>query len=248
MAEVTGSKQYRSVVVQDRPQRRWLIRITVIAVVVVVALLSYWQGGQLLRAEHQQLSSDFQRVSAQLKQVAARYQDASQQLTNAKVGSDIDRQAVNEVRSVIGEHKQTINQLNEEITFYKGLMAPTEREQGLGIRSWELYPGSAKGRYHYKLVLQQLALKHTVLKGSVQVDIIGRRNGIEETLSLDILSGQLDGKGIKLRFKYFQYVDGELQIPVGFVPERIDIVARATSPKKVSVEKHYGWIVQNTEV
>jgi hypothetical protein len=248
MKEVTGSKQYRSIVVQDRPSRRRLMILSVIALLVVVAQLAYWYGGQSISADYQKLSQDHNEVVEQLSLSKARYDDASQQLTNLQLGSDIDRMAVNDVRSTVSEHKQTINQLNEEINFYKGLMAPTERERGLGIRSWEVYPGSAANRFQFKLVLQQLALKHTVLKGTVQVDIVGKRGGVEEVLSLDILSEQIDSQGLKLRFKYFQYIDGELVIPEGFVPERIDIVAKATSPKAVKVEKYYSWLVQQTDI
>ncbi|ARN76364.1 hypothetical protein BST96_10015 [Oceanicoccus sagamiensis] len=205
--------------------------------------MAYWYGGLSIKADYQELLAAHEKAVKQLSLVEARYDDASQQLTNAKLGSDIDREAVNDVRTTVSEHKETINQLNEEINFYKGLMAPTERERGLGIRSWEIYLGSEPNRFQYKLVLQQLALKHTVLKGTVKVNIVGRRNGVEETLSLDILSEQVD-KILKLRFKYFQYLEGELIIPEGFTPDRIDIVAKATSPKAVTVEKQYGWIVQ----
>ncbi len=243
MTEVTGSKQYRSIVVQDRPARRRITIASIVIILVAIAQLAYWYGGASIKSDYKQLTEDHKNVVEQLSLAEARYQDVSQQLTNAQLGSDIDRKAVNEVRTTVSEHKETINQLNEEINFYKGLMAPTERERGLGIRSWEVYPGSEPNRFQYKLVLQQLALKHTVLKGTVQVNIVGKRNGIEETLPLDILSEQVD-KILKLRFKYFQYVDGELIIPEGFTPDRVDIVAKATSPKAVSVDKHYGWIVQ----
>lgn len=243
MTEVTGSKQYRSIVVQHRPARRRTIIASFILIAVAIAQLAYWYGGQSLQADYLKLSADHKKVVQQLSLSEAKYQDASQQLTNARLGSDIDRKAVNEVRTTVSEHKETINQLNEEINFYKGLMAPTERERGLGIRSWDVYPGSAPNRFQYKLVLQQLALKHTVLKGTVRVSIVGKRGGVEDILPLDILSEQVD-KQLKLRFKYFQYIDGELIIPEGFTPERVDIVAKATSPKPVTVDKQYGWIVQ----
>jgi hypothetical protein len=123
-------------------------------------------------------------------------------------------------------------------------MAPTDRERGLGIRSWEVYPGNAPGRYQFKLVLQQLALKHSILKGDVVVDIVGKRAGVEQTLPLHSLSEQVKSRAIKLRFKYFQYVDGVFQLPGDFVPERIDIRATATSPKKEQVEKRLSWLVQ----
>lgn len=244
MPEVTGSKQYRSVVVQHRPGRRALRWGLVLLAIITSSALSYWLGERGGRSASQSFGQENIQLKQQLATVEEKWQVVSQQLANAATGAEIDRQAVNEVRAVISKHKQTINELNEEITFYKGLMAPTEREQGLGIRSWELYPGSGPGRYQYKLVLQQLALKHSMLKGTVTVDIVGKRAGVAETLSLDILSRQVEKPAIKLRFKYFQYVDGELQVPVDFVPERVDIVARATAPKKVAVEKHFGWIVQ----
>ena len=243
MTEVIGSKQYRSIVVQDRPSRRRLAIASMVLIVVAVAQLAYWHSGKTIRAEHQKLSVEYAKVVEQLQIAEARYQDASQQLTNVRLGSDIDRKAVQVVRSTVSEHKQTINQLNEEINFYKGLMAPTERERGLGIRSWEVYPGSAPNRFQYKLGLQQLALKHKVLKGIVQVNIIGQRGGAEEILPLAVLSKQTD-KILKLRFKYFQYIDGELTIPQDFIPERVNIIAKATSPKAVTVDKHYSWIVQ----
>lgn len=244
MPEVTGSKQYRSIVVPHRPGQR-AARLTVLGLLLVSSCgLSYWLGGLFGELNSQQLKAENADLKQQLATVHASWQETSQQLANISTGAEIDRQAVNEVRAVISEHKQTINELNEEITFYKGLMAPTERERGLGIRSWELYPLSEPRRFQFKLILQQLALKHSMLKGVVRVNIVGKRNGVAETLSLDILSKEVDKSAIKLRFKYFQYVEGKLQLPVNFVPELIDIVATATTPKKVTVEKRFSWLVQ----
>jgi len=92
--------------------------------------------------------------------------------------------------------------------------------------------------------LQQLALKHNVLKGSVSVSVVGIQDGLQKTYSLgQLLVGQ-ESAALKLRFKYFQNIEGELQLPSGFEPQRVDVVAKATSPKSVEVEKHYGWLVE----
>ena len=243
MKEVIGSKQYRSIVVHDKPSRRRLVIASVVLMVVAVAQLAYWHGGHTIRADYRQLTMEYAKLVEQLQIAQARYQDASQQLTNSRLGSDIDRKSVQAVRSTVGEHRQTINQLNEEINFYKGLMAPTERERGLGIRSWEVYRSSVPNRFHYKLGLQQLALKHQVLKGSVQVNVIGKRNGAKAILPLSALS-ELADKKLKLRFKYFQYLEGELALPKDFVAERVNIIAKATSPKAVTVDKYYDWSVE----
>ncbi|MEH6559703.1 MAG: DUF6776 family protein [Oceanicoccus sp.] len=246
MSDPVGSKQYRSIVVQESSERRLGLRLLILVLLVAVVAAAYWFGGRSMRAEFQTVSKDYTQMAERLAAAEVASREASQQLVNLKVGADVDRRTVNDVRSLVSKYKQTINQLNEEISFYKGLMAPTEKERGLGIRSWEVYPTDESHVFQYKLVLQQLALKHTVLKGVLSLDVVGKRDGKEEILSLDILSQQIDSSGVKLRFKYFQYVEGELRLPEGFTPNSVDIVARATAPKAVTVEKHYGWIVQNT--
>ena len=246
MSDPVGSKQYRSVVVQEHFGRHLAQRLLIVLLLMAVAVTAYWLGGRSMRADFQAVSKDYTELAWRLSIAEVAHKETSQQLVNLEVGGDIDRQAVNDVRLLVSEYKQTINQLNEEISFYKGLMAPTEKERGLGIRSWEIYPAAENNVFQYKLVLQQLALKHSVLKGVLSVDIVGKQDGIEDRLSLDILSEKIDGQGVKLRFKYFQYVEGELRLPQGFTPYSVDIVARITSPKAVTVEKHYGWIVQNT--
>ncbi len=243
MDQVIGSKQYRSVVVQDRPGRRLLLVVSMVVVVVVVAILAYWLGGKSIKSNYQALLAAHEKTEQQLADAEVKYQEASQQLANSSLGAEVDRQAVENVRAVVREHKQTITKLSEEISFYKGLMAPTERERGLGVRSWEVYPTNDARRFQFKLVLQQLAVKHTVLKGVVTVQLVGRQGDVEQVFPLHIVSEQVEEANIKLRFKYFQHLEGELQLPEGFAVERVDIIAKASAPKNVQVEKHYSWIV-----
>lgn len=244
MNSVTGSKQYRSIVVQDRPGRRAAIRAAVLVGLILTGVIAYWSGGQVVLGDYKRLTAENQRLQEELVKTAAELEETRQKLVNHSLGSEVDRKAVEEIRGVVREHEQTIAKLNEEISFYKGLMAPTERERGLGIRSWEVYPTSDPNRFQFKLVMQQLAVKHSVLSGAVQVTLVGRTNGVEQTFPLDSLSEEVEKRDIRLRFKYFQYIDGELQLPEGFVVDRVDIVANATKPKVVQVEKHYSWIVQ----
>ncbi len=244
MGQVTGSKQYRSIVVRDRPGRRLALGLLVAVALLLTGTVSYWQGNRALLDDHRQLKAAHRELKSELEAARTELEQTSQKLANRALESEVDRQAVEEVRAVVREHKETITRLNEEISFYKGLMAPTEQERGLGIRSWEVYPTSDPNRYQYKLVVQQLAVKHNVLSGSVTVTLVGRRDGQEQSYSLELLSPDVEKEAIKLRFKYFQYIEGELQLPDGFVVDRVDIVARANRPKVVKVEKHYGWIVQ----
>lgn len=244
MSTVTGSKQYKSIVVEHKPARRLLLSVAVLLLLLAASAIAYWQGGRMLEADFEKLETEYRVTAEQLDVVSEKYRNASQQLTNQTVGAEVDRQAVEEVRSAVREHKQTIAELSEEITFYKGLMAPTDREKGLGIRGWEVYATSNPQRFQFKLIVQQLAIKHQLLTGSITAVIDGTLNGIETTLSLHDISEEIDKRDIILRFKYFQYIEGEFTLPVGFIPEQIDLAARATKPNKVQIEKQYAWLVQ----
>jgi len=241
---VVGSQQYRSVVVKAQPIKRLRTALAWVLLLVFVAALAYWRGGVAMASDHQQLRDERDHLVAQLAEISVKYQDASQGLTNSTVGAQIDQQALEDVRATVREHRQNIAELNEEISFYKGLMAPTDRERGLGIRSWELYSSLDPQRFQFKLILQQLAVKHLLLRGTVTVELVGTQAGAIKRLPLHNLSPQVEGQKIDLRFKYFQYVEGELELPAGFVPERVDIVALASKPKKVQVEKQFPWLSQ----
>lgn len=248
MSKVTGSKPYQTRVIHDRPGQRQQLLVAGVLLLLVAIALAYWLGGRSVQADKQSLQALQALTQQQLQEAEASYQDVAQQLANIKLGSEVDRQAVEEVRAVVREHKQTIAELSEEIAFYKGLMAPTDKERGLGIRSWEVYPTADPDRFQFKLVMQQLAVKHALLVGSVVVELVGKQYGVEQTFPLSIISQQVQDKSVRLRFKYFQTIDGELQLPEGFSVERVDVVAKASKPKAVTVEKHYSWLVQNSGV
>lgn len=240
------AERLQTVVVRRDPRRRRYWQALALMAIVLLVAASFWGGrwqalSQLREARTALLESE--RRVAELRAERDRFQH---RLSNLEVGAEVDRQSVEQLRQTIRSQQRALAQLNEEIAFYKGLMAPTERERGLGIRAWELYPTAEPGRFEYKLTVQQLAVDHSVLQGHVTVEVAGRRSqgGAEEVLSLHELSKQIEMPEIKLRFKYFQNIEGELQLPDGFEPQRIDVVAHSTQPRTARAERHFGWVVQ----
>lgn len=244
MSDLKGSKQFSSVVVPYQPRKRQLLIVALLVLLVLVAGLAFWAGWRAVEVSYLNLLEERDQIALDRAEMQDELTSAKQEFQNLRLGSEVDRKAVDDIRATVREQKKTIAELNEEIGFYRGLMTPTDREKGLSIRGWELYPGSQPDVYQYKLVLQQLALKHSVLKGSVTVRVTGTENGVEVAYPLEQLAIESEKPVFKLRFKYFQNIEGELQVPAGFMPQRIDVVAKATSPKVARTEKHYSWLVQ----
>ena len=90
-----------------------------------------------------------------------------------------------------------------------------------------------------------MATQHSVISGELNITLVGRRGGELERLGLYQVSDAVDSEDIKLRFKYFQNVEGELILPEGFTPERIELVARSTGKNAAEANKTFNWPAPN---
>lgn len=157
---------------------------------------------------------------------------------------EINRRALEMVRSEIASQKEQIADLEEGLSFYKGLMAPGELAAGLSLRTVEIVPREEPGRYAYRILVQQEARKHSLLKGELRVEVFGSRLDQEVSYSLAELSEEVDQDAIALQFRYFQTVEGELTLPEGFEPHGIRLLASASKPQKTEVREQFDWEVQ----
>ncbi len=228
---------------RDPRRRRRLHAVAVLAVLVLPGggwLAGYWQAG----ADHLRAAAEREMLAAQVSTLQQRLVTAEERLAITRLGADVDNQTLDTLRQSLREEQAMVAELREELSFYRSLMAPEEREQGLGIRSWELYPLPVAGRYHFKLVLHQQARHHAQLQGHVTVELAGLLDGDEQVLPLHGLSTDIEQQDIRLRFTYFQNIEGELELPQGFQPLRVNVAAHSSRPRQSRVERSFGWAVQ----
>ncbi len=244
MAAVTGSKQFRMVVVPYRPVRKVVLSLVLILVGMAACFASYYWGLRLAGAELAVLRDQNAGLQVKLANLDESHTEALQQLANLRLGAEVDQQANEGVRQEILTLKSQIAELEEDITFYRGLMAPTADKQGLSIGALNIVATSQPRHFEYTLVVQQLATSHELLKGYVNVTVVGYEAGVSKRVPLKLLSSDIADEDIKLRFKYFQTLHGELVLPDGFDPERIEVVAVATGRNSARIEQKYGWLVQ----
>ena len=89
---------------------------------------------------------------------------------------------------------------------------------------------------------QQDADGDTYLNGYVNVSVTGRQNGQTVIYSLNEISEEQEQDEIKLRFKFFQYVEGELMLPENFMPDYVRIVATEIAPVSKTIDREYPWL------
>jgi len=244
MSIVKGTKQHRVKVVRDRPFLRVFVLLVLLGVTVGAVAFSFRLGHSKGMQNENVSLAKISSLQDALSASDARVAEFEQKMANVDLGAEVDRKANEEIRQEVIALKESIAKLEEENSFYRGLMAPTKNKRGLAFGAIELSKTDRARTVSYKVVMQQLATNHQLLKGSLEYKVVGRQDGVDAMFNLRELSSQVKTDLIKLRFKYFQTIEGELKLPEGFEPVGIELVAKSTGKNPVTVEKRFDWLVE----
>jgi len=241
---VKGSKQEQMVVVPYRPRRRALF-ITVLVSVVAASVVSGFLYGYCQGLSAQGAVQDERdKLKAELSALRIQNTDLSRQVAILDRSSVVDQRATAEVQATIRNLREQLAQLQQDVVFYRQVVSSDTVGTGLIVGQMNIYGTSDPGRFRYKLVMrQQDADGDSYLRGHVNVNLVGRRGDEQMIFALRDISDEQDQLDIRLRFKYFQTIEGELALPTGFEPERIQIVAVATEPVGKSIDQYFSWMV-----
>lgn len=233
------SEEY--VVIRHRPGYRLRRSLILLGFSVAAALIGYAtgmaQGG--FRFSTAEQSRD--RLSDQVEQLRNQNRKMSQQVVNLERGRAVDAQALNRSRKTIVELETKISAMQSELVFYKNIMAPSESSRGLQVDRLSLRPAGSDRIYDFMVVLVQRGDNNSYLSGAAEVQVIGRRNEVQETFALKQLSDDIEQSDIKLRFRYFQEVEGRLTLPEDFEPQKIVVTATRDGSSSAKVERTFDW-------
>ena len=183
-------------------------------------------------------------LSAQLTDLRQENEALKRQIAILDRSSAVDQQSGAELQETLTALRQRVAQLEEDVLFYRQVVEEEADETGLVIGQLDIDATRSPDRYRYKLVMrQQDADGDTYLTGHVNFNLVGQLQDQQVILPLRDLSEFEDELDIRLRFKYFQNIEGELALPEGFQPDRIQIAAVATEPVSKRINEDFGWVV-----
>ncbi len=162
------------------------------------------------------------------------------ELTMVKQAAEIDRESIVSIRDQIKQFQDERLKMEEELAFLRGIVSTTNKKQALRVQNFKLEPGLEEGQYSYKFSVSQVINSGIVAKGVIELTVEGVQDGRASRLSLAQVSEEkLDS--IKMRFRFFQNVEGKLQLPKGFVPATIEIDVKPSGDKLEPVKESYNW-------
>ncbi|MCH7672475.1 MAG: hypothetical protein IIB72_09975 [Proteobacteria bacterium] len=241
---VKGSKQEQMVVVPYRPRRRALLFVVLVAVVAGSVVSGFLYGYYQSLSAQGTVQDERDKLKTEVSALRGQNSDLSRQVAILDRSSVMDQRATAEVQATIRNLREQLAQLQQDVVFYRQVVSNATADTGLIVGQMEIYGTSNPDRFRYKLVMrQQDADGDSYLRGHVNVNFVGRLGDKQVILALRDISDEQDQLDIRLRFKYFQNIEGELALPAGFVPERIQIAAVATEPVGKSIDQYFSWVV-----
>jgi hypothetical protein len=241
---VKGSKQEQMVVVPYRPRQRILFTLFLVLGVAISAAGGWAYGYYKTMLTQQTELANQSELTAEISFLQLENNDLRRQIAILDRSSVMDQQANAEVQGTITSLRERVAQLEEDIVFYRQVVAEETEDTGLMIGQLNVDATTDPGRYRYKLVMRQKdADGDTFLVGHVNVNLVGLRDDEQVILALRDISEAEDELDIRLRFKYFQNIEGELALPEGFQPDRIQIAAVSTEPVSKTISEDFGWVV-----
>ena len=231
-------------VVPYRPGQRVLFTLLVLIGVAVSAAGGWGYAYFTTVLTQQGEQADTRELSAQITELRQENEALKRQAAILDRLSAVDQQTGAELQETLTALRQRVAQLEEDVLFYRQVVEEETKETGLVIGQLDIDATRSAGRYRYKLVMRQLdADGDTYLTGHVNINLVGQMQDQQVVLPLRDLSEVEDELDIRLRFKYFQNIEGELALPEGFEPDRIQIAAVATEPVSKRINEDFGWVV-----
>lgn len=241
---VKGSKQEKMVVVPHRPARRMMRTLIFIIAAVASAGGGFLYGYyQTILTQQTNLAST-EELTGELATMQEENSELQRQIAILDRSSVMDQRATEEVQSTIGGLREQVAQLEQDIVYYRQVVADEIQDTGLMIEPLQIIATRDSNIFRYKLVVrQQDADGDTFLVGHVNVNLVGNQDGEQQILPLREISAEQDQLDIRLRFKYFQNIEGEVVLPEGFIAQRVQVAAVSVEPVDKSVDQDFSWVV-----
>lgn len=222
------------------PHRTLALVLLLIASVTLVAWLTFQYGYIQAGYDNKTLKGFKTQLEEQLYQEGQLNSKLREKFAIMERSTKIDKVAFLKVDDSIRDLQDEIIELKEEVTFYRGIVSPTETASGLDITSLRFQQITKLGGYHFKLVLTQLKKNDRVIVGTAKIYVDGILNGLQKRLTLsNITKGHM--QDLKLRFKYFQTIEADVVLPEGFTASSVTVDLKPRGKNRPRIKKTFDW-------
>lgn len=207
--------------------------------------LGYVLGNDLSQAQQTEINT----LNQTVENINAENNQLTKNLNILGVELEVQRLASQQAQTTIEEAMLDQAKLRKELAFYQKVMAPELKQDGFVIEAFNVAKAVSDNVYTFDLVLMQQDKIKTNIKGNLDVIIRGSQSGqVKELRLLDLMPQ--DSKPLVFSFKYFQVIEGQFELPVGFQAESIQVSSEVYQfkRKRGNLEASFDWLLEQQEL
>ena len=223
----------------------------VIAVILVMALagmlLMIWfspvvDGKDLFGSQVRSLENEIDSQRDTISDLMKKNVDLQEKYTKMEHLREIDQQSLSMIQGQLKSYQDERLKMEEELVFLRGMISSKLGKGILHLQWQKLEPGKEENSFLYAFTVSKVIKDSEYLEGAVHVEVTGEQDGKQRSLPLVNVDkgGQEE---VKMRFKYFQNIEGEFLIPDGFKPSGVTIEVKPVGEKFKPVKKSFKWAV-----
>ena len=162
-------------------------------------------------------------------------QSLERELAASKLAADVQEQAAQELQQRLTQLLGEKVELENAVSFYRDLMEVGEKREGLRVASFTVLATNTPQIFQFSILVTQIAEKRKYVAGDIQLKVIGILQGGRQEVIFDAKNAVV-GFPLKLRFKYFQDLVGQIRLPSDFIPERVSISVQQNGKKTAGAD------------
>ena len=208
--------------------KKFLLAIALMAVSLAVGLVvGQWSGKEAVL----QNGALLQRLNA----LEGLQQSLERELAASKLAADVQEQAAQELQQRLTQLLGEKVELENAVSFYRDLMEVGAKKEGLRVASFTVLATNTPQIFQFSILVTQIAEKRKYVAGDIQLKVIGILQGGRQEVIFDAKNAVV-GFPLKLRFKYFQDLVGQIRLPPDFIPERVSISVQQNGKKTTGAD------------
>ena len=225
----------------EQVKQRWgafRVYVVLTSALIVALIAGFWLGNQHFSYQQKNLDS----LESTVQNLRSENNALNKKLNILRVELDV---ALLAQQKTFDEIKQSIDRekaLQKDIAFYQQVMAPELTQQGFVIDAFNVEKTLSDRVYRFEVVMMQREKIKNTLKGNLDITLVGSEAGQSKQYSLKSLLVDPQ-QTLTFGFKYFQVLDGQIQLPEQFQPERVLIQSEIFqfNRKKGELQSTFEW-------
>ncbi len=229
-----------------QPGGVWYRRAAFLVLLAVSVVVSVWYA-----FDRGRLSAGFNRIEAgkrieeQERRIAKLQEQRAalrQKVAVLERASQIDRSSVKEMKAQLKKFQQQRLDEEKELAFLRSIVSTETKKPGLRIQGFQLEAAGEVRSFAYRFTVSQVLNNIGLATGRIRISIDGIQAGKSRLLSLQEVSAE-SMESLKMRFRYFQKVEGLIRLPKGFSPDSFNVEVKPSNKKLAPIAQNFKWVL-----